>query len=118
VWVSPDGPFNEHLVRDVGGLTLALAAVAFMALVRTTPLLVRAVAVATLVSSVPHFIYHAAHLDVLPSTADQVAQTVSLTVAPVLALALLWCAERMQTAARARRSTAAAPLSAGVHAAR
>ena len=27
VWVRVDGPFNEHLVRDVGGLNLALAAV-------------------------------------------------------------------------------------------
>ena len=32
-WVSPDGPFNEHLVRDVGWLNLALALVALIAAV-------------------------------------------------------------------------------------
>lgn len=26
VWISVDGPFNEHLIRDVGSLYLALAA--------------------------------------------------------------------------------------------
>lgn len=28
VWVAGDGPFNEHLVRDVGGLNLSMAALA------------------------------------------------------------------------------------------
>ena len=32
-WVAADGPYNEHLVRDVGALNLALAAVAIAALV-------------------------------------------------------------------------------------
>lgn len=32
-WVAVDGPYNEHLVRDVGGGTLALAALAVLALV-------------------------------------------------------------------------------------
>ena len=32
MWVAVDGPFNEHLVRDVGALNLALAFVAAMAL--------------------------------------------------------------------------------------
>ena len=38
-WVAVDGPYNEHLVRDVGGLNLGLAAVLIIALVtlsRTT----------------------------------------------------------------------------------
>ena len=30
-WVAVDGPYNEHLVRDVGGLNLALAFVAVLA---------------------------------------------------------------------------------------
>src|SRR4029078_1859716 len=32
-WVAVDGPYNEHLVRDVGGLNLGLAAVLIVALV-------------------------------------------------------------------------------------
>lgn len=31
-WVSVDGPYNEHLPRDVGGVNLALAVVALAAL--------------------------------------------------------------------------------------
>src|SRR5262245_177277 len=62
-WVSADGPFNEHLVRDVGTLNLALAAVAIAALVRPGRYLVQVIAGATLVYSAPHFLYHLFHLD-------------------------------------------------------
>ena len=31
-WVSPDGPYNEHLLRDVGQGNLAIGAVALVAL--------------------------------------------------------------------------------------
>ena len=41
-WVAPDGPFNEHLVRDVGVLNLALAVVTIAAAVWLTRPLVRA----------------------------------------------------------------------------
>jgi hypothetical protein len=43
-WVAPDGPFNEHLVRDVGVLNLALAVVTIAAAVWLTRPLVRATA--------------------------------------------------------------------------
>ena len=33
VWVSVDGPYNQHLIRDVGALNLALAVVAIVAFV-------------------------------------------------------------------------------------
>ncbi len=95
VWVSADGPFNEHLMRDVGAGTLALGAVALVALLWTTPATLRAAAAGALVSSVPHFIYHAVHLDRLPSTTDQVAQTITLGFAPVAAVALFWMAARL-----------------------
>ena len=68
-WVAVDGPFNEHLLRDLGGANLALGAVILFAIARPTAGLVRAVAAATLVAQVPHFIYHAAHLDVLADNA-------------------------------------------------
>ena len=58
-----DGPFNEHLVRDVGTLNLALAAVAIAALVRPGRYLVQVVAAATLINAAPHFLYHLFHLD-------------------------------------------------------
>ena len=30
-WVAVDGPYNEHLIRDIGGLNLALAVMALAA---------------------------------------------------------------------------------------
>jgi hypothetical protein len=88
VWVRPDGPFNEHLVRDVGELNLALAFVTLAAVVWCTPVLVRLVAGAWLVEGVPHLVYHLRHLESLASDA-KVASIVGLAIVPLVALALL-----------------------------
>ncbi|MDQ2652765.1 MAG: hypothetical protein M3Z20_06940, partial [Chloroflexota bacterium] len=77
-WVSPDGPFNEHLMRDLGGANLALTFLVFLAIARPTAYLVRGVAIAMLIAQVPHFVYHALHLDLLPNTLERVLQTASL----------------------------------------
>ena len=50
------------------------------AIARPTVEVVRAVAAAILVAQVPHFIYHAAHLEVLPTALDRVLQTASLAL--------------------------------------
>src|SRR5204863_9093052 len=60
-WVSVDGPFNEHLLRDVGGLNLALALITAVAAWRLGPTMIRAVCAGWLVYSVPHALYHAGH---------------------------------------------------------
>jgi acyl dehydratase len=86
--VSPDGPFNEHLVRDVGGLNLGLAAVALAAVASMTLVLVRAAAVAHLLFGVPHLLYHATHLAPF-APGDQVAIIVSLTVPVAAAVVVL-----------------------------
>ena len=88
-WVAVDGPYNEHLIRDVGGGTLALAVLAVFALVRTSALLVRAVALGVLAAQVPHFVYHVAHAGLLPTTADRILNTVFLGSGIVVALILL-----------------------------
>src|SRR6185436_3920178 len=61
-WVSLDGPFNEHLIRDVGGLNLALAALTAAAAISGRARLARLAAACWLIFSVPHFAYHATHL--------------------------------------------------------
>ena len=87
-WVAPDGVFNEHLVRDFGELTLALALVALVAVVWTTPTLVRVAAATTLVSGVPHLVYHLRHLG--PIAPDgRVSSIAALTIGPLVAVALL-----------------------------
>ena len=88
VWVAPDGPFNEHLVRDVGVLNLSLAVVTIAAAIWLTGPLVRATAVAWLVYGVPHLVYHVRHRSPF-DTDDQVSIVASLALAPILAIAIL-----------------------------
>lgn len=87
-WVSVDGPYNEHLIRDVGGLNLALAVLTIVGARTLRPLLVTTTAVAWLASSVPHLVYHAHHLEGL-SGPDQVGVLVSLTITVVVPALLL-----------------------------
>lgn len=87
-WVAADGPFNEHLVRDVGGLNLALLVVTALAALTMSRALVRVACAATLVYAIPHLAYHASHLD-LYDTADKVGNVTALSVDVVLPLAIL-----------------------------
>jgi hypothetical protein len=86
--VAPDGPYNEHLVRDVGSLNLALAVVAAVALVTLARAAVLAAGLAWLVYGVPHLVYHARHLDVF-DTSDKIANVVALGLAAVLPVVVL-----------------------------
>lgn len=88
VWVAVDGPFNEHLVRDVGGLNLALAVVAIVALVTGSVLVARAAGAAALVYGVPHIAYHATHLEAF-DTVDGIGILGSLGFAALAALVAL-----------------------------
>jgi hypothetical protein len=106
-WVAVDGPYNEHLVRDVGGLNLALVVVLVAAIVTLAPLLVRVAAVGYLVYALPHFIYHLHHLDAY-DTADQIGNAVSLAttvVVPLVVLALTWSEREARTPAAATAPT-------------
>lgn len=87
-WVSSAGPYNEHLIRDVGGLYLALGVLTLWALLRPRRDLLAAVGIAWEVFSVPHLVFHADHLDGL-GTFDKVAEVGSLAATVVLAALLL-----------------------------
>jgi hypothetical protein len=102
--VSVDGPFNEHLVRDVGGLNLALALLTIAAGISLGRGMVRTAGGAWLVFGLPHLAYHAAHLSPLPP-ADRLANVVLLGGVVVVALLLLQGA--------ASRHRAAVPLAPG-----
>lgn len=62
-WVAADGPYNEHLVRDFGGLNLGLGFVALVAAVVGGRWLVLAAAGSSLLFGVPHLAYHLQHLE-------------------------------------------------------
>jgi len=90
-WVSPDGPYNEHLMRDYGALNLALGAVALLAAIWLTRTLVVTAALAWIVYSVPHIVYHALNGDPY-DTSDHVSIVASLFLAPIVAIVVLWSA--------------------------
>jgi nucleoside-diphosphate-sugar epimerase len=88
-WVAMDGPYNEHLVRDVGTLNLALVVLVFAALLIGTRPIVRASMVVWLVNAVPHVVYHLRHLHMIMPGADKFGIVVTLgfaAVAPVVVL--------------------------------
>ncbi len=89
-WVSLDGSFNEHLLRDIGGLNLALATVIVFALLDSKPILLRVVSLSTLVYQIPHSLYHFAHLDLLPNTFQQIIQIFSLSSGILASLIIFW----------------------------
>lgn len=108
-WVAPDGPYNEHLVRDVGGLNLALSVLLLAAAWRPERLLVRVAALAYLVFAVPHLAYHARNLDVLV-TGDAIAVVVTLALAvAVPAVLVLGTATTPAAGQRPRATTAPLP---------
>jgi hypothetical protein len=88
-WVSPDGPFNEHLMRDYGALNLALGIVALCAAIWLTRALVVTAAVAWIVYSIPHVVYHALNGDPY-DTSDHISIVASLFFAPIVAIVVLW----------------------------
>ena len=109
VWVAVDGPFNEHLVRDVGALNLALAFVAAMALVTGSTLVARAAGGAALIYGVPHLAYHALNLDGL-DTGDSVALLISLTLNVLAAIVALGPMRGSDSAPDASRAAAGGTL--------
>ncbi len=88
-WVGTDGAYNEHLIRDVGGLYLALLVVSLYALLPTaTAQLRRMAGVAWAVFSMPHLAYHLAHLDKL-TTGSGTLEALSLSLTLIGAVLLV-----------------------------
>jgi hypothetical protein len=97
-WVSPLGPYDEHLVRDFGALYLAFGLLLGFAAIPLDRLLVRAALCTSLVVAVPHFIFHLANTEPF-STQNNVANLILLAGAVVLpVLMLVMTASRVQGA--------------------
>ena len=87
-WVSVEAPFNEHLVRDVGGMYLALAAASIAGLIWRSPVAYRLLGIAWTVFGALHFLYHVLHLDHM-TPVDAVGEVISLLVSLLLGVILL-----------------------------
>lgn len=101
-WVSVDGPYNEHLVRDVGALNLALAVVLIAAFVRLSRELTTIAGLATLAWGVPHAAYHLANTDGLGGS-DIAVSVGGLVLFAVIGGGLLWSGPRLDASSAARR---------------
>lgn len=88
VWVAVDGPYNEHLIRDVGALNLALTVLLLGAAWTLSRDLVIIAAVASAVWGAPHLIYHAFNTDGLGSK-DAVLSLSGLAVFLLLSIWIL-----------------------------
>jgi hypothetical protein len=87
-WVSVDGPFNEHLLRDYGQGNLAFGVVALVALLTGGVWLTRATGLAAVVANLPHHAYHQAHMEVLPTLGDEILQTITLSTVSLTSVLL------------------------------
>ena len=103
-WVSTLGPYNEHLVRDVGALNLALGVLLVMAAVLLEQRLVQVSLAAYLAYAVPHFIFHVTTGHAFP-LGDNIANLLTLGIAVLLPLILLALVGRRGGGQRSRVDT-------------
>jgi hypothetical protein len=87
-WVRLLPPYNEHLVRDVGGFYLGFAIILGAAAITLSHGLTIGALIGWLGFAIPHLIFHLAHLEDLEAT-DAIAQTVVLSAVVLLPLYLL-----------------------------
>jgi len=91
-WVSPLGPYDEHLVRDVGALSLALAVVLVAAIVWLERRLVIVAAAAYLAWMLPHLAFHLTADDALTTSAriiSEAGQVLATAIAAAVLVAAL-----------------------------
>jgi hypothetical protein len=93
-WVGPLPAYNEHLLRDFGGMNLALAVVFGAAATTLDRRLATTALVAYLVFAVPHLVFHLNHLEPF-ATVDAIAQPAALVALAVLPLLLLTLVGRL-----------------------
>jgi hypothetical protein len=86
-WIDVDGPYNQHLTRDVGSLYIALAAGSVGAIFTRTASAGRVMGIAWFVFGVLHFGYHVTHPE--GTTGDIVGSIISLVLSALLGLALM-----------------------------
>ncbi|GAA0408468.1 hypothetical protein Acor_71740 [Acrocarpospora corrugata] len=87
-WVALLPPYNEHLLRDFGGLNLAMVVVVGAAAVFMERRIVLTALVADIVAGVPHMIFHVLHLQHFPPV-DAISQSIALAVVTAIPIILL-----------------------------
>lgn len=78
-WVSVDGPYNEHLTRDVGAFFCAVSLLNLLSLIYFERISILMAATATFVFSFFHFWYHMCHLHMYTAWIDKMGNIVVLS---------------------------------------
>ena len=86
-WVSMNGAYDEHLIRDVGSFYLALTATSIAGIIARTAVPGRVAGLGWTVFGVFHFGYHITHLT--GSAADIAGNVISLGLSALLGIVLL-----------------------------
>jgi hypothetical protein len=86
-WISQDGPYNEHLIRDHGAQYLALGLASVFGLLWRSQIGWRLLGIAWTSFGVLHFLYHVTHLSHM-SVSDQIGQIIVLGFAVLLGVGL------------------------------
>lgn len=94
VWVAVDGPYNEHLVRDVAGWALALAVLCAVAFVTLERRILVTAGVALALQSTLHAQYHLSSDNPFDTAGEQVQAVSGIVVLALLGLALALLAWR------------------------
>ena len=89
------GPYNEHLVTDVGALFCAIGVIALYGAARVDRRLSQAVALGWIVFTVPHLIFHVRETQGL-ETVDVVAQVAVFAIQLLIALYVLSASRRLK----------------------
>lgn len=94
VWVAIDGPFNEHLVRDVAAWSLALAVLCAAAFWTAERRIMITAGLAMAVQSALHAQYHLSADNPFDTTGEQVESVSGIVLLTLLGLGLAFAAWR------------------------
>jgi len=92
-WVELLPPYNEHLVRDVGGFYLAFGLLFAWAAVTLARSLIVPLCVTWSVAALLHGVFHALHLDGM-SAGDAIAEIGGLAAVLALPFLAIWVVRR------------------------
>jgi hypothetical protein len=92
-WISIDGLYNEHLIRDVGALNLSIGVLAAFGLVGRDLVKPLVVGVATIAYNLPHGVYHFSKFGMY-ELIDQVGHVITQGLALASSLWLIFAAGR------------------------
>jgi hypothetical protein len=98
-WIVIDGAYNEHLIRDVGAMYLALLVLSVGAAIRADPGTTRLAGASWVTFGLPHLMYHSAHLSMYGNL-DRALNLLALGTS--VALGALLCLPRSDRAQDSR----------------